>query len=680
GDKTLDYHRKKKIRQLDYIRQTYSEYYDSDIIFNPIYDSEFIRFDIIERTKIIETATEICRHRFNLLGSCLTEVAYDYDYYGYEGYKYCHSIKFSNLENLAEQTISSSNLNYSKKVIKHIGKDYHPIDWQRDFRSGFRWDSKQHYLKLTYGDKHGVDVKMPFELGRLQHFVILFYAWKFTGNESYLEEFKNQTLDFIAYNPPKFGIQWKMPMDVALRMVNLCSVLSLFHTAGADLENAFIRLVSNYIYDHQIYLLNNLEWISGSRGNHYFANICGLLYTSSFLPVDTISSFAFVLALNEFESETLYQFYPDGGNFEASLPYHNFVSEMLFQTFIMLKRIKQDRLSLIADKYSKDTAEMFILNRDLCKRIKSKFRMKGINFGKIDFSNAFDVKLKKIAEFTCDTITTNYKDINIGDSDSGFFFRFIPKINNDFSFDSSNREEIIKICNYIRKSGEQSKVKLFEDFGLYTFRNDCYEIYLRCGSLGQNGKGGHAHNDQLSFELFSGEIPLIVDSGTYTYTALPYQRNLYRSTSHHNTLTIDETEQNPIGDVKNLFWLRDKSKAKVLRYDNNSFSGSHIGYGEVHQRDLTFNQNEILGIDRCTIPKTKSVRFHLNNSAIVEKIQSNYAKIRISGKMFIIMSDSGTIKQETFFYSPAYGVKYLSNEIVIVSDFDVISWKILIND
>jgi uncharacterized heparinase superfamily protein len=65
---------------------------------------------------------------------------------------------------------------------------------------------------------------------------------------------------------------------------------------------------------------------------------------------------------------------------------------------------------------------------------------------------------------------------------------------------------------------------------------------MDAGSVGQNGVGGHGHNDMLSFEFFVQGQPLIVDPGCPTYTGDPSMRRLFRSTQWHNALVVDGKE------------------------------------------------------------------------------------------------------------------------------------------
>ena len=53
---------------------------------------------------------------------------------------------------------------------------YEPIDWQVDFKSGYRWSEKTYYKFIKYGHKLGVDIKVPWELSRMQYLIQLALA------------------------------------------------------------------------------------------------------------------------------------------------------------------------------------------------------------------------------------------------------------------------------------------------------------------------------------------------------------------------------------------------------------------------------------------------------------------------------------------------------------------------
>ncbi|GAB1372688.1 hypothetical protein MASR1M45_27510 [Candidatus Kapaibacterium sp.] len=131
---------------------------------------------------------------------------------------------------LINDIINHSNRDFSYSISNKIIGNYNLIDWQKDIRTGFRWSNLTYYTDIVYGNNAGVDIKNVWELGRLNHLIILVYAYKISNEEKYLIEVINQIYDFTAFNPPKYGVQWSSAMDVALRVINLCILMSLIGT------------------------------------------------------------------------------------------------------------------------------------------------------------------------------------------------------------------------------------------------------------------------------------------------------------------------------------------------------------------------------------------------------------------------------------------------------------------
>ena len=73
----------------------------------------------------------------------------------------------------------------------------------------------------------------------------------------------------------------------------------------------------------------------------------------------------------------------------------------------------------------------------------------------------------------------------------------------------------------------------FEDFGLIAWQHQNYSIYLRAACRENIGSKGHFHDDQLSIEMTIAGKTILQDPGTFVYTALPEERNLYKSRLKH---------------------------------------------------------------------------------------------------------------------------------------------------
>jgi hypothetical protein len=135
----------------------------------------------------------------------------------------------------------------------------------------------------------------------------------------------------------------------------------------------------------------------------------------------------------------------------------------------------------------------------------------------------------------------------------------------------------------------------YPDFGLYLFRSARLYLAVRCGSNGQNGNGGHAHNDQLGIELNVDGRDILTDPGTYLYTALPERRNAYRSVKAHFAPYVAGKEP---GDLtKGLFTLGNEAQARAFYFGPNGFIGAHQGYGVPVYRGIALEASRIVITD-----------------------------------------------------------------------------------
>ena len=105
--------------------------------------------------------------------------------------------------------------------------------------------------------------------------------------------------------------------------------------------------------------------------------------------------------------------------------------------------------------------------------------------------------------------------------------------------------------------------KAFHHGGFYLMRGGGMWVLADCGPVGRAGTGGHGHNDALSFELCIGDVPVIVDSGTYVYTSDIDARNELRGTRAHNVVVVDGREMADLGPGP--WTIADQARARSRR-------------------------------------------------------------------------------------------------------------------
>lgn len=575
-----------------------------------------------DREQILEIANLFLDHRFDLLGSGWVKVAHGMQSDGIDGHVYPaqSAPKFDQDGAWLIQHVNRANVPYARKIWASVTNDYQPIDWQIDFRSGFRWSQQTWYQDIRYGNDLGADVKMPWELARMQHLSYFVWAYILTQDDIYVQAFQNQVLDFIATNPPRYGVNWKTTMDVAIRVSNWLLVYDLFSANGASFSTAFDNIFWRSIDDHGNHIFHNLEWSPTVRGNHYLSNIVGLLFVGVYLHHDDWMDFS----RNELINEVNLQFNPDGSNFEASTCYHRLSAEMLvFATALLMRCGKpipyierlQRMLQFVLDITKPDGHVPQIGDNDNGRFFKLQPVYHQIHSQAKKQSHWEENFLNH--QHLIDAIQALFETPYASHSVDAYVVRQLANhtLNNvplvathaigtslkAYETQLSNLQETVTVLP-LPQNMMLNPLQHFAypDFGLYGFRTERLYFVIRCGTVGQHGNGGHAHNDQLGFELQIDKQDTCQDPGTYVYTSLPEQRNHYRSAYAHWVPVLGNEQDEPAPLDQGLFKLPDQTQARCLYFGDEGFLGMHIGYGQELYRQVTFEADSIIIRDYAT--------------------------------------------------------------------------------
>jgi uncharacterized heparinase superfamily protein len=204
-------------------------------------------------------------------------------------------------------------------------------------------------------------------------------------------------------------------------------------------------------------------------------------------------------------------------------------------------------------------------------------------------------------------------------------------------------------------------------------RHDASHVIIDCGEVGMHGRGGHGHNDILSFELVLDGTRVLTDCGSYVYTASREWRNRFRSTAMHNTVQVDGAEINRFISPDDLWRLRDDARPVdvCLRpsADHDYFQGAHTGYDREphrirhvreivldHEAPLVFLRDRLIGAGRHEF----TWRFHFVPAAVLAVVDSS-VRARIDGRDLwlnaVELPAGATWQIESSWVSPRYGVK-----------------------
>ena len=455
--------------------------------------------------------------------------------------------------------------------------------WNLDFVCGAEWPYVR-YKGFEYIRHDGADVKVPYELSRLQILPILGKAHILTRDDSYRRTAMGLVSHWIQSNPIPEGVNWTIAMEAALRAMSICFLLNLLSPFRPE-EQPWLDAVTRSLGQHMLYIGGNLEFSHLMTSNHYLSDVVGLYCLSVFLDGGGMATRRREYR-RRIEAEMAKQVYDDGGDYEASTGYQVLVTQ-LFATSLLLMRAER----------SAPAQQAFV------ERLRMMFRF-----------------LNTIASATGELP-------QVGDCDDGRTELLLDDLGQMVLLPVEERNSLRVPCLLglgQRLFGEGSgdaddaawygltatspipyskphitddvahSVKVLPKSGIGILQHGSAELLFFAIPNGISGKGSHTHNDKLSFVLRVGDQEILCDSGTACYTRDIAMRNLFRSTAAHNALMIDGTEQNRIASGPlGLFILGNEAAVSPIQAGREArgyfLCASHTGYrslGVMHTRTI----------------------------------------------------------------------------------------------
>ena len=539
------------------------------------------------------------------------------------------------------------------------------IDWHRDPHADARWPLV-HFSRTPLVLGRGADVRVVWEINRLHHLVTLGRAYSLTNDERYTEAFLLQLASWYEDNPPRFGVNWKVAMEAAIRAVNIIAALEMFR-GSPHLTDEVIELILKMLLAHGRFIRANLEFNYRAAGNHYLSDLIGLFAIGMSMPELRESrgwvSYSARRLLEEMDRQVL----PDGVDYEGAVGYHRFVLEIYALFFSMS------------------------------------------HASGIEISGRYWERLEAMFEFVRHYLKPDGTAPMIGDSDDGRLIKFKSRSPNDHAylmsiaavliesgrFKQSGRideEAIWWFGNEGREAFDSLSIaeqppgsRAFPEAQIYiqraTVREDDEPLYaiIDCGDHGARGHGSHAHSDALSIEVFACGRTFLRDPGTFVYTASEQRRNMFRSTAYHNTVRVDGEEISQIRD-RELFALGSNVRPRVNLWESTAerdvLDAEHYAYQRLaepvtHRRIVTLDKLEGYWIiqDIFTGEGRHRFEFFFNFDAGLEVAlgDGNRGTARDASAVLEIAPSSDReleAKIETRWISPAYETRLKSSAII----------------
>jgi hypothetical protein len=433
----------------------------------------------------------------------------------------------------------------------------HP-DWHVDFASGKRfpnWVPHEAVREAPYPG--GYEIKTPWELSRLHDGVRLGQAYWLTGRDEYARRLSGLIEDWIAANRYGMGVNWANSMEAGIRAVNWMAALRLSRGSPA-LTAPFLDLVHESLLVHGRHVRARLEATpNGMRNaNHYMANVSALLMIGACCRGSEADAF-YEFGLAQVPAEVLSQVYEDGGHFEDSAAYHRLVLELVILALGTVTR-KGDAERIPVGAWAR-VSEMVRYVADYTRPDGS-----APAFGDADSGRV-------LVGYPADTpanVRDHRETIGLGATllDDPALFACAGDALVSASWADGAR--VVRLRDAAAACpGPARDSRLRAATGTAVVRADDVHVTIKCGPNGQDGFGGHSHNDKLGLEVWGPGGALVVDPGTYCYTSDFEARNALRATAAHNTLQVDRLEQNAFDPVRPFGYSTDRA-VEVLRWSD----------------------------------------------------------------------------------------------------------------
>lgn len=445
-----------------------------------------------------------------------------------------------------------------------------PVDWHLDPLLGLR-SPAVHWSRIRYLEA-GVagDHKLVWELNRHHHLVVLGAASWLVGDPRYAAAALRQLEGWLDANPPKVGINWASSLELAFRVVSWCWFL---HLVRDQLRPELFARVLGSLEAHGRHIERFLSTYF-SPNTHLTGEALGLIYLGSCFPMFRRAAHWRRLGWRVFEREVERQVLPDGVYFEQATWYHRYTADFLVHALLLGMRTGQPSRPRLART------------------------------------------LERMLEYLAAVMRPDGTTPLVGDDDGGRLLPLDGPPSDDFRATLRvgaavvGREDLARVaagCEEelvwlagpasaarVRGEGEpEAGARVFPAGGWVTVRDRWSaasdHLVFDCGAHGALSCG-HAHADALGVQLAIDGRTLFVDPGTFTYTAEPAARDLFRGTAAHNTVVVDGAPSwvpgGPFGwNSEGRARLERQAELPSLRY----FEGVHDGYARlddpvVHQR------------------------------------------------------------------------------------------------
>ena len=452
----------------------------------------------------------------------------------------------------------------------------HPIDWHLDPVTGRR-APRDHWSRVPYLDYSAVgDHKVIWELNRHQHLVTLGQAYWLGGDERYAELFVEHVTTWMDENQPKRGINWASSLELSFRMISWFWALHYFRDSAALTAGLHARLLQS-LYVHARHVETYLSTYF-SPNTHLTGEALGLLYAGTLLPRFRRAHRWRAVGWRTLVERLRHQVRPDGVYFEQTTYYQRYTVDFYLHALLLAEANGIPVEAGVREAVARLADHLMYLTRP-----DGRTPMLGDDDGGrlVPLERSEPDDFRGTLAVAAAVLGRRDHAAVAGPPTESVLWLLGP--------DGVDRLTALGSAPPARSSAD------FSAGGYFVMRDGWspranYAV-IDCGPHGSLN-GAHAHADALAIELCARGRPMLVDAGTYTY--MGPERNAFRGTAAHNTLTIDgQPSAVPAGPFRWSTMPRGVLRAWATTERFDYFDGEHHGYlrlpsSAMHRRAILF--------------------------------------------------------------------------------------------
>ena len=371
--------------------------------------------------------------------------------------------------------------------------------------------------------------------------------------------------DWIDANPYAETVNWSCTMEAALRILSWTWLFRVFHASRAWADAGFRERFLCALYLHGDFTERHLEH-SDVNGNHCTADAAGLVFAGLFFGQGEDAGRWLARGWSLLCEELPRQVYPDGVDFEASVGLPPPGGRAVPAAGALPARLRARRAGWLPRAPGGDGA------------LHARPTPGPTAARRSGATRTTRAPCRSAASRSPTTATSRASSARRSTSRSCA----TPRPAAAARPSGCSGPQLRRRCPTPRRRRGRRAPPRFPDGGFYVMRNDVDHVFVDCGRVGLAGRGGHGHNDCLSFEAALDGVHLVTDCGAFVYTALVRRAQ---------PLPLDGVPQHPARRRRrrstacepDLLWdleydARPDVRAFETGAEQDRFVGAHAGY------------------------------------------------------------------------------------------------------